>query len=111
MGEDRKGEAPQPCRMSNDHRLMHCSGTEDEATIKVASKKNPPAKAKAGAFKLKLKEKIPKLKEAGSQDANILEGAQSSLAPKAYSPSRCVKCTSSDCPRDRRQKNESERCQ
>lgn len=46
---------------------------EDEATIKVASKKNPPAKAKAGAFKLKLKEKIPKLKEAGSQDANILE--------------------------------------
>lgn len=46
---------------------------EDEATIKVASKKNPPTKAKAGVFKLKLKEKIPKLKEAGSQDANILE--------------------------------------
>lgn len=67
--------------MSNDDRLMRCFGAEDEATIKVASKKNPPGKGKAGGFKLKLKEKIPKLKEAGSQDANILEGAQSPPGP------------------------------
>lgn len=57
-------------------------GAEDEATIKVASKKNPSVgKAKQGGFKLKLKEKIPKLKEAGTQDANILEGAQSPPSP------------------------------
>lgn len=62
--------------MSNGARLILYSGTEDEATIKVASKKNPASgKGKSGGFKVKLKEKIPKLKEAGTQDATISEGA------------------------------------
>lgn len=64
-------EALQPRRDSNDNRLIHVALTDDEATIKVASKKNT-GKGKLGGFKLK--EKIPKLKEAGSQDGNVLEG-------------------------------------
>lgn len=62
---------------------------DDEATIKVASKKNT-GKGKLGGFKLK--EKIPKLKEAGSQDGNVLEDKKSKAnanasANTALSPS------------------------
>lgn len=63
-------------RASNDTRLIHATCADDEATIKVASKKNT-GKSKLGGFKLK--EKIPKLKEAGSQDGNVLEGAHTPL--------------------------------
>ncbi|KAJ0109296.1 hypothetical protein N8I77_007967 [Diaporthe amygdali] len=53
---------------------------DDEATIKVASKKNT-GKGKLGGFKLK--EKIPKLKEAGSQDGNVLEDKKSKSSANA----------------------------
>jgi len=55
--------------------LIHLTWTDDEATIKVASKKNT-GKGKLGGFKLK--EKIPKLKDGGSQDGT-LEGMFLSL--------------------------------
>ncbi|KAK7728739.1 SAGA complex subunit Sgf73 [Cytospora paraplurivora] len=62
---------------------------EDEATIKVASKKNPVAagKGKPGVFKVKLKEKIPKLKEAGTQDAIISEEKKSKATTASNPPS------------------------
>ncbi|ROW14919.1 hypothetical protein VPNG_03327 [Cytospora leucostoma] len=61
---------------------------EDEATIKVASKKNPAAgKGKPGAFKVKLKEKIPKLKEAGTQDAIISEEKKAKATAASVPPS------------------------
>lgn len=66
----------QPRRNTHDTWLTHVTCTDDEATIKVASKKNT-GKGKIGGFKLK--EKIPKLKEAGSQDGNVLEGMETPL--------------------------------
>lgn len=66
----------QPRRDTGDTWLIHVTCTDDEATIKVASKKNT-GKGKLGGFKLK--EKIPKLKEAGSQDGNVLEGMEITL--------------------------------
>lgn len=69
--------ALQPRRNTNDTWLIHVTRTDDEATIKVASKKNT-GKGKLGGFKLK--EKIPKLnKEAGSQDGNVVEGMETPL--------------------------------
>lgn len=66
-------------RNPNETRLTNVTWTDDEATIKVASKKNT-GKGKLGGFKLK--EKIPKLnKEAGSQDGNVLEGMDLLLCP------------------------------
>jgi hypothetical protein len=50
--------------------LIYLAWTDDEATIKVASKKNT-GKGKFGGFKLK--EKVPKLKDGGSQEG-VLEG-------------------------------------
>lgn len=69
--------ALQPRRNTNDTWLIHVTQTDDEATIKVASKKNT-GKGKLGGFKLK--EKIPKLnKEAGNQDGSVVEGMDTPL--------------------------------
>lgn len=59
-----------------DHAWLTCSNyAEDEATIKVASKKNPQAgKAKMRVFKLK--DKFPKIKEPGDYErGHVVEGA------------------------------------
>lgn len=76
MADDRKGGYSNSTHRNTDHLLLtRLPYLEDEATIKVASKKNPPSgKAKMGA--LKIKEKFPKIKEAGDYErGQVLEGA------------------------------------
>lgn len=63
MADNRKGwQAPASRRVENYGRLTPAIYIDDEATIKVASKKNPVAsKSKTGGFKIK--QKLPKIKE------------------------------------------------
>lgn len=80
MADDRKGDEDQnaiSCEMRCDARLTCSLNTEDEATIKVASKKNPnPQTAKPKTRLFKLKDKLPKIKEPGDYErGHVVEGA------------------------------------
>lgn len=79
MADDRKGEenlGAKYCEVDR-HPADQLLGTEDEATIKVASKKNPSTQAtKAKTRVLKLKDKLPKIKEPGDYErGHVAEGA------------------------------------
>lgn len=70
MADYRKGELLVLTCAQSPHLLMRAFGTDDEATIKVASKKNPQA-AKLKKGKLLLKTKPANVREAGDYEQGI----------------------------------------